>query len=160
MLEATVAEATAASRIEVVYREEGDRLWRSLVAFSGDPELASDAVAEAFAQALRRGDALRSPAPWVWRAAFRIAAGQLRDRRRAVPATNAGSYVMRVADPDVLDALSQLPDAQRAAVVLQYYADQPVREVARVTGQSAVAVRMNLSRARRRLRSLLESTDA
>ena len=32
--------------------------------------------AEAFAQALRRGTAIRDPRSWVWRAAYRIAAGE------------------------------------------------------------------------------------
>ena len=40
--------------LERIYREQGERMWRSLLAFSGDPEISSDAVAEAFAQALRR----------------------------------------------------------------------------------------------------------
>lgn len=41
----------AAEGLERVYREEAPRLWRALVAYSGDPDVASDAVAEAFAQA-------------------------------------------------------------------------------------------------------------
>jgi DNA-directed RNA polymerase specialized sigma24 family protein len=65
---------TAASGLERLYREDGARLWRALMAFSGDREVASDAVAESFAQALGRGDDLRDPQRWVWRAAFRIAA--------------------------------------------------------------------------------------
>jgi hypothetical protein len=56
--------------LEGVYREHATRLWRALIAYTGDPEVASDAVAEAFAQALRRGDALRAPERWVWTAAF------------------------------------------------------------------------------------------
>jgi DNA-directed RNA polymerase specialized sigma24 family protein len=50
--------ATGAEQIEAIFREDGDRLWRALT-FGGDPDLASDAVAEAFAQALRHADALR-----------------------------------------------------------------------------------------------------
>jgi DNA-directed RNA polymerase specialized sigma24 family protein len=41
-------------------------MWQAVLAFAGDPEVASDAVAEAFAQALRRGDAIRSPERWLW----------------------------------------------------------------------------------------------
>lgn len=54
-----------------VFEAEHERLWRSLLAYAGDADLASDAPAEAFAQALWRGDGLRDPAAWVWRAAFR-----------------------------------------------------------------------------------------
>ena len=50
-------------------------LWRSLLAYTGDAELASDAEAEAFAQVLGRGEAVDNVAAWVWRSAFRIASG-------------------------------------------------------------------------------------
>ena len=46
-------------RLERLYREQGARMWHAVLAFAGDPEVASDAVAEAFAQALRRGDEIR-----------------------------------------------------------------------------------------------------
>jgi DNA-directed RNA polymerase specialized sigma24 family protein len=52
--------------IEVVYREQGDRLRRALVLATGHPEIAADAVAEAFAQVLRRGAEVHDPARWVW----------------------------------------------------------------------------------------------
>ncbi|TMK86784.1 MAG: hypothetical protein E6G44_01900, partial [Actinobacteria bacterium] len=50
--------------LECLYRDERDRMWRAVFAFAGDREVASDAVAEAFAQALRRGAAIRSPERW------------------------------------------------------------------------------------------------
>jgi len=59
------AGVSGTDRIERLYRERGDRIWRGLLAFSGDPEVASDAVAEAFAQVLRRGDEVRDPERWV-----------------------------------------------------------------------------------------------
>jgi RNA polymerase sigma-70 factor, ECF subfamily len=149
--------------IEAVYRADADRLWRALLAYAGDPDIASESVAEAYAQALRRGPAVRDPAAWTWRAAFRIAAGALKVRRAvgALPdesATDQGRFD-RYADPDLLAALRQLPDAQRAAVILFYYADLPVREIAARLGSNGLAVRANLSRGRRRLHDLLGGTD-
>jgi DNA-directed RNA polymerase specialized sigma24 family protein len=67
--------------LERVYREEADRLWRALWALTGNPELASDAASEAFEQCLRRGEGVRSPARWIWRAAFKIALGELKGLR-------------------------------------------------------------------------------
>jgi len=67
--------------LRAVFAAEHERLWRSLLAYAGDPEVASEAAAEAFAQAVRRGAALRDPAAWVWRSAFRIAAGLVRLHR-------------------------------------------------------------------------------
>src|SRR5437879_3665303 len=84
MKEAAVRPASN-DRAERAYRTEGARLWRAVYAFTADRELTDDAVAEAFTQLLRRGDAVQDPEHWVWRAAFRIAAGELkRGRRRAV----------------------------------------------------------------------------
>ena len=141
--------------VEAVYRADAERLWRAIYAFVGDAEIASDAVAEAYAQVLHRGSAVRDPAAWTWRTAFRISAGALKARRASdVPAVD-GRHVDSYADPDLLAALRQLPDAQRAAVILFYYGDLPIREIAARIGTNSIAVRANLSRGRSRLRHLL-----
>jgi hypothetical protein len=48
--------------IEAVCRADAERLWRAIYAFAGEAEIASDAVAEASAQVLNRGAAVRDPA--------------------------------------------------------------------------------------------------
>jgi RNA polymerase sigma-70 factor (ECF subfamily) len=154
MVTVTVA-SDGVEQVEAVYRQDGDRLWRALLAFGGDPEVASDAVAEAFAQALRRHGAIRDPQAWVWKAGFRIAAGELKRRSSTTPLIPEGIYVDTQVDMELFDALAQLPTKQRAAVVLFYYADASVREIARRTGMSPLSVRANLSRGRKRLKELL-----
>jgi Sigma-70 region 2 len=59
----------AGDRVERAYREHAPRVWRAVLAYSSDREIANDAVAEAFAQVLRRGDDVRDPLTWVWTAA-------------------------------------------------------------------------------------------
>jgi RNA polymerase sigma-70 factor (ECF subfamily) len=59
------------------------------------------------------------------------------------------------ADDELLAALRQLTPQQRSVIVLHYYADCPVREIARRTGINQLAVRAHLSRGRKRLRLLL-----
>lgn len=149
--------------IEDAYRTDGDRLWRAVYAFAGDADVASEAVAEAYAQALRRNTLIRDPAAWTWRAAFKIAAGALKARRQSETLTSDdvadGQVFDRYADPDLLAALRRLPDGQRAAVVLHYYADLAPGQIASRLGTNAVAVRANLSRGRRRLRDLLGDDD-
>lgn len=49
-------------------------------------------------------------------------------------------------------------DAQEA-VVLFYYEDLPTEEIARIVGTSPGAVRVRLSRAREKLRSILKEGD-
>jgi RNA polymerase sigma-70 factor, ECF subfamily len=157
-MQTTIA-ASGLGALESLYRSDGDRIWRAVWAFAHDPELASDAVAEAFAQALARGHAIRSPAAWVWHAAFRIAAGMLQDRRRNLSLDSEIAYEMAGTNAELLWALQQLPKRQRAAVILFYYADHPIREVAAILDSSLIAVRVNLSRGRRRLRQILETSN-
>jgi len=159
-MDSALAAVGTQNDIEALYRADADRLWRAVYAFAGDAEIASDAVAEAYAQLLRRGPAVRDPAAWVWRAAFRITSGVLKARRTAnVVPTQPADAADRYADTDLLDALSRLPDGQRAAVVLFYYADLPVSQIAERLGSNGLAVRANLSRGRRRLRQLLGDDD-
>jgi RNA polymerase sigma-70 factor (ECF subfamily) len=148
------------TEVERVYREHGERLWRAVYLFSGDREVAGDAVAEAFAQALRRGGEIRAPERWVWRTAFLIARGMLKERGHLIAAVPEREYEMTPPMLELLDALRSLSPAQRAAVVLHYYADRSVREVAALLGSTPAAVGVHLHRARRRLRALLEDRDA
>lgn len=153
------AETSAPSIVERLYREEGRRLWWALVAYSGDQDVASDAVAEAFAQALGRGDSLRDPLAWIWRVAFRVAAGELKRRRRLdhrLP--EVGDQGEQRAN-ELLSLLRRLPEKQRAAIVLHYYADRSVRDVAAALGVTPATARVHLHRARRRLQLLLEGQD-
>jgi RNA polymerase sigma factor (sigma-70 family) len=146
------------SAIERSFRSQSEKLWRSLLLFTGDAEIASDAVAEAFAQALRRGDAIRDIDPWVWRVAFTLARGELQRRRRTrflpdMPVEMPESTV------DLVRALGRLSPKQRGAVILRLYAGYSAEEAARTLGTSASAVGTHLQRARARLRRELGETD-
>jgi RNA polymerase sigma-70 factor (ECF subfamily) len=145
---------TVEDRIEQVYRQQGTRLWRALAAFCGDPDVARDAVAESFAQALGRGDQIRDPAAWVWTAAFRIARGEL-GKRTARPLPEL-PYDLPEPATDLLTALSRLRPNQRGAILLHHYAGYPVKDAASILGLTTAATKMSLSRGRRRLRQLLE----
>jgi len=146
----------AAGEIEAVYRQDGDRLWRALYAFAGNEDVASDGVAEAFAQALRRGSQIRDARSWIWRSAFRIAAGDLKRQSSLAhgPIPERAFHDVH-ADEQLLLALQGLTPQQRAVIVLHYYADCPVREISRRTGINPLAVRAHLSRGRKHLRLLL-----
>jgi RNA polymerase sigma-70 factor (ECF subfamily) len=166
-------------RLREAYDRTHDRLWRSLRAWSGSREVADEAAAEAFAQAARRGDELRDVEAWVWRAAFRIAAGELRRRQqRPIPAGDALDMMVAYGPgpasaegnpgshhdlPDaaahLVEALAQLSTQQRACVVLRDVAGLTATETARVLGTSPGTVRVQVFRSRRVLRALLEAHD-
>ena len=145
--------------VERTFREQHARLWKALVLATGSKDVASDAVAEAFAQVIARGDAIRDPAAWVWAAAFKIAKGEL--ARRGPAGHVADEPVMHDPEPlvDVLRALAKLTVHQRTAVVLADYAGYSHSEIARSLGSTTAAVGVHVHRGRRRLRSLLEVND-
>jgi RNA polymerase sigma-70 factor (ECF subfamily) len=143
--------------IERIYREHGGRMWRAALGFTRDPELASDAVAEAFAQALRRGGELRDPERWIWRTIFRVAAGALKERGRMTEtAVPEAAYELEEPTRDLVAALGHLSRNQRAAVVMHDALGYSSNEIAEAIGSTSAAVRVHLMRARRRLRALLE----
>lgn len=149
-----------AAEIEALYRTDGARLWKSIYGYAASRAVADDAVAEAFAQLLGRGDAVRDPRAWVWRSAFRIAAGELQSRRRTV-----NELAVDVTEPDathrsddavdLANALQRLSDMQRKALVLHEYAGYRAAEVARIIGSTEAAVRVHLLRGRRAMRKIL-----
>jgi DNA-directed RNA polymerase specialized sigma24 family protein len=150
------------ARFEELYRTEHERLWRAVYAFVRNSDVASDAVAEAFAQCLRRGDHVRDQRAWVWKAAFAIARGSLAERARWV-----GLSADRRHAPDpgagpldrVMSALAQLSDKQRAVILLRHYAGYRSREVAELLGMAPATVRVHLARGRRNLERALEEPD-
>jgi RNA polymerase sigma factor (sigma-70 family) len=156
-----VQDATVGQRgsFEQVYRDEGGRLWRSLLLFTGNAEAASDAVAEAFTQALGRWDRIRDPRAWVWKAAYRIAAGELARRRTLTELPDDLAMEAPESVRDVIRALAQLSRRQREAVVLHLYAGYRLVEIATMTSTTPAAVAVHLYRARRRLATLLEVED-
>lgn len=151
--------SVAHDRLEQVYRDHAPKLWRALVAYSGSRHVADDALAEAFAQAAARGEAVHSPERWVWTSAFRIAAGELKRRAQPPPRDTAPFEADQIEALDLVRALGQLPPKQRAALVLHYYGGYKAREIAQIVGSSAATVRVHLSAGRTRLREILEVHD-
>ena len=154
----------AVGEVEAVYRRVHRRLWRALVALSCDVDIASEGEAEAFAQALRRGDAIDDVEAWVWRTAFRITSGLLAERRataqRQVPLD--GSDMAETAPGSTAEFLGLLGDLsvqQQACVALRYIAGFDAARIADVLGTSPGTVRVQLHRAHQSLRASLRASS-
>ena len=144
------------------------RLVAAFTPIAGSMAAAEDAVEEALARAwerARRGETFDDLTVWVavvarnlLRTRFRRLAVERRARRRLAAAERP------VAGPeagfehtDVLEAVAALPRRQREAVGLHYLADLAVADVARATGTSEGAVKVQLHRARRSLAASLQA---
>ena len=144
--------------------------WRSAYAVTADRGLADDAAQEALQQALAalpRFDETRPFGPWVKRIAVNRAIDHLRSRRRIElvdedsPSLH-GWAIGEAADEDlrlwaVADAVAALGTAKRTVVVLRYWLDLPLEEIAGALGLPVGTVASRLNRALAELRIALEA---
>ncbi|HEY8732020.1 MAG TPA: sigma-70 family RNA polymerase sigma factor [Candidatus Limnocylindria bacterium] len=138
---------------EALYEREYPRLLRALTAIAGDPGVAEDAVQEAFVRGYRQGLAsLDRPGAWLLVVATRVL---FRDRRRRRSADVALETIPAARDEidfaiervDLLAALRQLPERQRALVVARYYYDLTYEEIAKAFAIRTGTVGATLSQA-------------
>jgi RNA polymerase sigma-70 factor, ECF subfamily len=155
---------------------DGDRLYALALRVTRDPDLAADALQEAFTSALDRGAGFRGEASvstWLHRITYNKSVDQLRRRGRetALPEEEDGApheSVMTAPDPapdDVVSAretrealeqaLGRLTPVQRAVFELREAEGRPAEEVAAILEMPPGTVRVHLHRARLKLRSLL-----
>jgi len=131
-------------------------------ASGGRADVADDATAEAFKRLCQHWNVVREPRPWLYRTAYRLVVDELSRSRREQPAETPEVAQMRdegALSVDVVHLLRQLPADQRLVVFLFYYADLPLAEIASLTGSSAVALRIRLHRARKRLHAMIQEAS-
>jgi RNA polymerase sigma-70 factor (ECF subfamily) len=129
---------------------------------------AEDAVQEAATLAWRRRAQLRRDrpfAPWF----LAIVANRCRDRHRSRWRTTLkvahfsdaalGASVDRPADLDLRTAMRSLSPRLRAAVVLRYWLDLPIHEVAMALGCSDAAAETRIRRGLHQLRPMLQPSE-
>jgi RNA polymerase sigma-70 factor (ECF subfamily) len=148
---------------------EYPRLVAALTFVTGDRDVATDAVDEACARAweqLRRGNELESLSAWIRVVALNVARGRFRrhvNERRA--RERLASFADRAADVDatvavdVQRALAQLTGRQREVVVLHYFLDLSVDDIAAQLRIAAGTVKATLHRARAALAAVLDDTN-
>jgi RNA polymerase sigma-70 factor (sigma-E family) len=147
-----------------LFVDDYDRVVRTVFLIVRDQGRAEEIAQEAFLQLLRNWTRVSGhdrPEAWLRRVAIRMAVRSIkRDRTlarallRVVPDQHSPPADAD-ASADVLDAVATLPPQQRAAVVLFYYEDRPVEEVAQILDCSASTARVHLHKARKRLGALL-----
>jgi RNA polymerase sigma factor (sigma-70 family) len=139
---------------EWFYRAEYAMVARSVFLILHDRQRAEDIAQDAFIQLYthwRKVSRYDRPDAWVRRVAIRMAIRHLK-RESTRPSLEGGadpSIAPSPIDLDLVEAIRQLTAIQRAVVVLFYFEDRPVAEIADVLGTSEGAVKMALQRARR-----------
>jgi RNA polymerase sigma factor (sigma-70 family) len=147
--------------LETIYRMEYHRFLRVAEAISGDPHLGADAVNEGFAGAIRARGQFRGNGTleaWLWSCVVNAARNA---RRRQQPSADVGAVAepeaveQPAADATLRELVGGLPERQRLALFLRYYADLDYREIARVLGTEVGTVGATLNKAHGALRKRL-----
>lgn len=150
---------------ESLYARYGPDVFRFALYLCGNRADAEDVAAETFARAWTSRDRLRLPT--VKGYLFAIArnlhrmgwrsAGRRRPLDDSLPDERPGPHVEAEGRDQlarVLAALQELPEADRAAVLMRAQDGMSHAEIARALGLSEVAVKVKVHRARLRLQSL------
>jgi RNA polymerase sigma factor (sigma-70 family) len=145
--------------LETLYRSEYRRFLRVATAILRDETRAVDAVQEAFASALRRQRQFRGEGPleaWVWRMVVNAALKE-RGRPRHTELADSEVAASLAEEPTpVAEAIARLPERQRLALFLRYYADLDYESIATALQVSSGTVGATLNAAHTSLRRLLQ----
>ena len=146
---------------------------RTAALITGDVSLAEDVAQETFVLCLLHIKELREPSrfrPWFFRTLTRCAWKVMGEK---LPAVDWGEVLENVL-PSAADiypseteaayemlyrALDSLGRKQRTTVILYYFNDLSIKEIAEVTGSLEGTVKTRLFAARRRLKRMLEAGD-
>lgn len=133
-----------------------------------DRHAAEDTAQDAFVAAYQKLGKLRKPeafGSWVLKIARREAVKRVRARRKTVPLDEAKAATaadcneqVDVDSQSLLAAVMKLPVHQRQVVMLRYFGQHTVGEIAEMTGRPIGTVTVQLSRAYKNLRRRLKGT--
>jgi RNA polymerase sigma-70 factor (ECF subfamily) len=147
---------------ETFFAEQYESVFRGLSVAFRDHLLAEEAAQEAFTRAYVRWDRVKGmerPAGWVYVVAVRVAL------KRRQPAGDEGQTSRSGApsmEDEVVDrltmqqAIADLPERQRLALVLRHYGDLPLDEIAIAMGCALGTVKSTLHAAHARLQVELD----
>jgi RNA polymerase sigma-70 factor (ECF subfamily) len=133
-----------------------------------DRHLVFDIAQESFLKAYRQLRGLRQPAAfggWLLCITRRCAVDALRKKpgeapleldESRCPVLESGDGQLEEDKQHLLAAVMQLPVPEQQVVLLRYFGDHTVKEVADIAGRSVGTVTKQLSRAHNRLRHMIE----
>ena len=125
----------AAASFEAFYRDKREHLARSLVMTLGSRDLGLEATDEAFTRAYQHWDKVKTydnPTGWVYRVGLNWARTKLRRSKREIPSIYLETAVEHFVEvePGLDAAMAKLPEKHRSVVVLRYYMDWSLEEIA------------------------------
>lgn len=150
--------------IENIILEKYNQYYRLAFSYTHNEADACDIVQSGAYKALRSSNTLKNPEyaeTWVYRIMLNECFGYLRQPKvlsyEAVQEENgmeAGAED-RYRDVDLQRALDMLPDSDRAVIILKYFEDKKLEEIAEILDENLSTVKSRLYRSMKKLKSSL-----
>jgi RNA polymerase sigma factor, sigma-70 family len=154
--------------VRAIYGAQFGRLVGWTTTLVGDPDLAHDFATEAFVKLLRHWSSVREPRAWLYVTVANLVRDHWRkrgheatayERHEAGARQNTAQWDGELAtNLTVRAAVMALPDRLRMPVLLHYFADLPVTQVANYLGKSEGTIKRDLYDARAIMAVRLEAT--
>ncbi len=142
------------------YEETWDQLAAYAAALTQDRNAGADLAQEAFTRVYARWPVLREPRPYIFRVVTNLAREawrrSARERDTLMLIDVGQPFLATGTELEILDAIRRLPKVQRDVVLLHYYADLTVNEIASVVRRPAGTVKSRLFDARQVLAKTLK----
>lgn len=151
----TASDALGGEAFAQLYRAQFGPVSGYAAALTGDAAAAVDIAQEAFTRLLARWRKVRDARAWLFYVTTNLSRdywrGVVRDRELSQRAAQQRREPVEPVDPWLRDLVERLPDRQRQAILLHYYADIPVEAIARLLHVPVGTVKRRLHDGRTRL---------
>lgn len=140
-------------------------IYQFLYRYTGDPALADDLAQETFIRVLAyRGEAPAHFKAWIYTIATNLARDQFRSAAyQHEQSVDLDDYEAHTADSpesaDVVVALKSLTPLHREVIILRFYHDLKIEEIAAITGVPPGTVKSRLFHALKGLKGFLAVTE-
>lgn len=145
--------------------ENQNRFYRLAYSYVGEREAALDVVQNAILKGLEKCDTLRNKdaiKTWFYRIVVNEALQLLRERKREELSADGEIFEQAYTEPaydrerEVYEAVRNLPDPGRTVVILHYYEDLTLKQIAEVTDVNLNTVKYRLYSSLERLKGRLK----
>lgn len=145
--------------------ENRDRLYRLAYSYVGEREAALDAVQNSILKGLEKCESLKNEEAvktWLYRIVVNEPLQILRERKREEPSADERLFEQAYTetaydrDREVYEAVRRLPEPGRTVVVLRYYEDLTLKQIAEITDANLNTVKYRLYSALERLKRELK----
>lgn len=151
-------------KTESLLMENYEKYYRLAYSYMRNEDDALDVVQESAYRAIKDCHKVRQNdylSTWIYRIVVNVCIDTLRKRHHEAPSDTMPEHAFedRYSELDLRDVLNRLDDKSRIVVMLRYFEDLKLDDIARITDENINTVKARLYRALKKLRLNLEAEN-